>query len=87
MEILFIGCNYIDCNLELNMDKEQKMYKFTTIKCSNCGTVIFNLPEMEAKKLSNLKLLCEDCNYNTILKDYNLETVCTISLKEIRYSA
>lgn len=60
------------------------MYKFITLKCSNCGTVIFNLPETEASGLSGLALLCEDCNYNIFLKGYTSENVCFNSLVCVR---
>lgn len=37
------------------------MIKFITIKCKSCGSVIYNLPEQDFKKLKLVDLLCEDC--------------------------
>lgn len=37
------------------------MLKFITIKCKSCGSVIYNLPEQDFKKLKLVDLLCEDC--------------------------
>ena len=48
------------------------MYNFTTIKCSSCGAVIYNLPELEAKSLENFTLKCEDCSYVKISKDFEI---------------
>lgn len=37
------------------------MYKFITIKCRSCNSVIYNLPEKDFKKLKLINLTCEDC--------------------------
>lgn len=37
------------------------MYKFKTIRCRSCGSVIYNLPVNETKKLKFVNLRCEDC--------------------------
>lgn len=63
------------------------MYKFTTIKCSGCGAVIYNLPEIEAKKLKSIKLQCDDCNDNKFFKDFSAAIVGCSSSEPIRCSA
>lgn len=63
------------------------MYKFITTKCSSCGAVIYNLPEMEIINLKSNKLQCEDCNYNDSFKESGSEKVSNTTLKQIRYSA
>lgn len=40
------------------------MYNFITIRCRCCGSVIYNLPEKDFKKLKLLNLRCEDCIEN-----------------------
>ncbi len=37
------------------------MYKFKTIRCRNCGSVVYNLPVNEIKKLKLTNIRCEDC--------------------------
>ncbi|HEX9060060.1 MAG TPA: hypothetical protein VF941_07755 [Clostridia bacterium] len=37
------------------------MYKFITIRCICCNSVICNLPEGETSKLKFKNLICEDC--------------------------
>lgn len=49
------------------------MYKFITIRCRSCGSVIYNLPEKEIKKLKLVNLMCEDCTDHNALE--NSETV------------
>jgi hypothetical protein len=45
------------------------MYKFKTLKCYNCNSVITNLPEDEARKLEGLTFRCDCCNHNNLLTD------------------
>ncbi len=42
------------------------MFNFKTIRCSCCGSVIYNLPEAQIKKLKKTILKCEDCTYHRI---------------------
>ncbi|KNY27655.1 hypothetical protein Bccel_2926 [Pseudobacteroides cellulosolvens ATCC 35603 = DSM 2933] len=63
------------------------MFKFKTIKCSHCGTVIFNLPETDARKLHNISLICEDCSYINISNEFEPDDICTSYLREIKCSA
>lgn len=37
------------------------MFNFKTIRCSSCGSVVYNLPANETKKLKLANLICEDC--------------------------
>lgn len=37
------------------------MFSFVTVRCSCCGTVMYNLPAYEIEKLENSNLICEDC--------------------------
>jgi hypothetical protein len=48
------------------------MYKFITIRCRNCGSVIYNLPEKEIKRLKLLNLMCEDCIKHNALESYEV---------------
>ncbi|KNY27056.1 hypothetical protein [Pseudobacteroides cellulosolvens] len=61
------------------------MFNFKTIKCTNCGSVVFNLPEMEAKKLHNFDLKCEDCNFEVIKNIFESDYV--YDLKEVKCTA
>ncbi len=45
------------------------MYKFITIRCRSCGSVIYNLPESDFKKLRLVNLTCEDCRDHSELDD------------------
>lgn len=45
------------------------MYRFITIRCRSCGSVIYNLPENEIKKLKYFNLTCEDCMEQDALKN------------------
>lgn len=43
------------------------MFKFITLRCRNCGSVIYNLPVKDIKKPKHVKLTCEDCaEHNTL---------------------
>lgn len=43
------------------------MFSFVTVRCSCCGTVMYNLPAYEIEKLENSNLICEDCiDHSTI---------------------
>lgn len=37
------------------------MYKFKTIRCKNCDSVVYNLPVNEINKLKVTNIRCEDC--------------------------
>lgn len=37
------------------------MYKFITVRCRSCGSVIYNLPEKDIRRLKLVNLICEDC--------------------------
>lgn len=50
------------------MRKEENMYKFITIRCRKCGSVIYNLPEKEIKRLKLVNLSCEDCSEHDALE-------------------
>ncbi len=43
------------------------MYKFKTIRCRNCNSVIYNLPESEIKKIKLIDLYCDDCKDHSSL--------------------
>ena len=43
------------------------MYKFKTLRCSCCNSVMYNLLDTEAGKIKVVNLICEDCkDQNTI---------------------
>ena len=46
------------------------MNKFITIKCRNCSSVIYSLPENEIIKLKHVNLVCEDCTYHNIFENF-----------------
>lgn len=46
------------------------MFKFITARCSCCGAVIYNLPEIVAELLKDTKHKCEDCSNNDFLERY-----------------
>lgn len=45
------------------------MYKFITLRCRNCGSVIYNLPAKGIRKLKHVKLTCEDCAEHSNLRN------------------
>ena len=53
------------------------MYKFITIRCRSCGSVIYNLPEKEIKKLKLVNLSCEDCTDHKALENGALSLECS----------
>lgn len=48
------------------------MFRFKTIKCANCKSVIMNLPEDELEKLNGILFRCECCNHLNKLNEYAL---------------
>lgn len=40
------------------------MYSFVTIRCSCCGTVMYNLPQNKIDEFEHINLVCEDCVEN-----------------------
>lgn len=48
------------------------MYKFMTIRCRSCGSVIYNLQERDFKKLRLVSLTCEDCRDHAALENSNV---------------
>lgn len=44
------------------------MYNFQTLICYNCNSVMLNLPEREAAKLSGLNFRCECCGHLNLLE-------------------
>lgn len=56
------------------------MYKFVTIRCRSCGSVIYNLQEKEFHKLKLVSLTCEDCIENS---DFENSEIGHHALKEI----
>jgi hypothetical protein len=53
------------------------MYKFITIRCRSCGSVIYNLPENEIKKFKLVNLTCEDCMEHRALEEPQMEKSST----------
>lgn len=49
------------------------MYKFVTIKCRICNSVIYNLQENDFKKLKLINLTCEDCMDHSDSENFNVE--------------
>lgn len=49
------------------------MYKFITIKCRSCNSVIYNLPEKDFKRLKLINLTCEDCRDHSTLENPKIE--------------
>lgn len=43
------------------------MYKFKSLKCYNCNSVLLNLPESEIVKLNGLNFQCECCGHQNLL--------------------
>jgi hypothetical protein len=50
------------------------MYKFITVKCRSCNSVIYNLPEKDFKKLRLINLTCEDCRDHSTSESFRMET-------------
>ncbi len=44
------------------------MYKFKTIRCSSCNSVLINIPEAELEQLDGMLLHCDCCNHINLLK-------------------
>lgn len=55
------------------------MYNFKTLKCSNCSTVILNLPEAEVKKIDGATLQCDCCDHLSILSGSQLVKSFSVS--------
>lgn len=49
------------------------MYKFKTIRCKNCGSVVYNLPVNEIKKLKVVNFICEDCKDHNAHEKYEVK--------------
>lgn len=49
------------------------MYKFITIRCRSCGSVIYNIQEKDFKKLRLVNLTCEDCMDYATLESVSME--------------
>ncbi|WP_010252625.1 hypothetical protein [Acetivibrio cellulolyticus] len=56
------------------------MYRFVTMRCRCCGTVMYNLPENEIKKIRHINLVCEDCveHNNTEISNIINDSECLI---------
>jgi hypothetical protein len=48
------------------------MYKFITIRCRCCSSVIYNLPEIEFKNLKLINLMCEDCTDHKVFVNFEM---------------
>jgi hypothetical protein len=48
------------------------MYNFKSLKCCNCNSVMFNLPETEVIKLSGSQFRCECCRHQNVLVGFRL---------------
>lgn len=46
------------------------MYKFVTLRCYHCQSVILNLPEAEITKLNGLNFQCECCGHQNLLEKF-----------------
>lgn len=46
------------------------MYKFKTLHCQHCKSVMLNLPESEILKLNGLNFQCENCGHQNLLLDF-----------------
>lgn len=51
------------------------MFRFKTLKCTSCQSVIANLPEAEIIKLIGLSCRCECCNTLNELKEHSFVKV------------
>lgn len=45
------------------------MFNFTSLKCSNCNSVMFNLPSSEIEKLDGFNFRCECCGQFNLLQE------------------
>ncbi|MCX7842675.1 MAG: hypothetical protein N2489_06335 [Clostridia bacterium] len=43
------------------------MYKFKSLHCYHCKSVILNLPDFEISKLDGLSFQCECCGHTNVL--------------------
>ena len=57
------------------------MFRFVTVRCSCCGTVMYNLPAYEIEKLENSNLICEDCIDHSTMEIFNIinELECSVN--------
>lgn len=51
------------------------MLNIKTLRCSNCNSVLFNLPESEVIKLNGSNFFCECCGQMNILEDFHFNKV------------
>ncbi|MCR4435426.1 MAG: hypothetical protein QHH06_03350 [Clostridiales bacterium] len=66
------------------------MYKFKSLKCYHCNSVLLNLPESEIAKLDGLSFQCECCGHQNILSAFkfhagnnNAPLLDTISIESL----
>lgn len=45
----------------MRFEGSRNMSKNIILKCKNCGSVIYNLPEKEFRTLKTVDLICDDC--------------------------
>lgn len=51
------------------------MFKFITIRCRSCGSVIYNTLEEDIRKLKLVNLICEDCNEHKASNDFEAKQI------------
>jgi uncharacterized OB-fold protein len=49
------------------------MYKFITIRCRSCGSVIYNIQEKDFKRPKLVNLTCEDCMDQATLEGVSMK--------------
>jgi DNA-directed RNA polymerase subunit RPC12/RpoP len=56
------------------------MYKFRSLRCFTCNSVILNLPEAEVTKLQGMNIRCENCGHHNSLSGVELNKALTEKL-------
>ncbi|MDP4093390.1 MAG: hypothetical protein Q8920_08520 [Bacillota bacterium] len=51
------------------------MFKYKTLRCSHCNSVIVNIPAAEANKLEGMNFTCECCGHHNVLKKSGFKKV------------
>ncbi len=69
------GCKMNNLTLIELMKGGRYMYKFKTIRCRNCGSVVYNLPVNEIKKLKFTNIRCEDCIEHRVCEKSEIKKV------------
>lgn len=48
------------------------MYKFKSLRCPTCGSVVLNLPEAEVLKLQGMHIHCNNCGHHNRVSGFAL---------------